>query len=86
MLPAISAEGKLVGKVQIIWAGETERCHPEGDEIDGMSDLILHSHSLSHWTTESTILEYLAVTYVLPEIIKANLSVDTQKWVLSCWR
>ena len=35
----------MAGKVQIIWAGETERCHPKGDEVDTMSDLLLHSHT-----------------------------------------
>ena len=50
VLPTITAEGKLAGKVQIIWTGETDRCHPKGDEIDTMSDLLLHSHSTSHWT------------------------------------
>ena len=85
VIPAITAEGKLAGKVQIIWARETERCHPKGDELDAMSDLLLHSHSTSHWTTESTILEYVAVlyaTYVLPKMIEEGVDPDSQKWVL----
>ena len=48
VIPAISAEGKLVGKAQVIY-----RCHPKGAEIDTMADLHFHSHSTSHWTTET---------------------------------
>ena len=32
VLPTITAEGKLAGQVQIIWAGETDRCHPKGGD------------------------------------------------------
>ena len=48
---------------QISWKGtdhlgkENERCQTKGEEIDRMRDLLLHSHSSSHWTTEETILE-----------------------------
>ena len=63
VISAISAEGKLVGKAQVIWAGQTDRCHPKGAEIDTMADLLFHSHSTSHWTTEDTILEYVAVLH-----------------------
>ena len=85
MIPAISAEGKLVGKAQVIWAGQTDRCHPKGAEIDIMADLLFHSHSTSHWTTEDTILEYMAVlhtTYVIPKMKEQGLDPKTQKWVL----
>ena len=85
VIPAISAEGKLVVKAQIIWAGQTDRCHPKGEKIDAMADLILHSHSASHWTTEDTILEYVAVlytTYVIPKMTEQGLDPKIQKWVL----
>ena len=75
----------MAGKVQIIWAGETDRCHPKGDETDVMSDVLLYSHSTSHWTTESTILEYVAVlyaTYILPKITEKGVDPETQKWLL----
>lgn len=39
VLLAISAEGRLVRKVQILWAEEIERCHSKGDDIDGTNDL-----------------------------------------------
>ena len=85
VIPAISAEGKLVEKAQVIWAGQTDRCHPKGAEIDTMADLLFHSHSTSHWTTEDTILEYVAVlhtTYVIPKMIEQGLDPKIQKWVL----
>eukprot|EP00731_Ephydatia_muelleri_P002914 Em0001g2914a len=85
VIPAISAEGKLVGKAQVIWAGQTDRCHPKGAEIDIMADLLFHSHSTSHWTTEDTILEYVAVlhtTNVIPKMKEQGLDPKTQKWVL----
>ena len=84
-ISAISAEGKLVGKARVIWAGQTDRCHLKGEEIDTMADLILHSHSASHWTTEDTILEYVAVlytNYVIPKVTEQSLDPKTQKWVL----
>lgn len=39
VLLAISAEGRLMRKVQILWAEEIERCHSKGDDIDGTNDL-----------------------------------------------
>lgn len=85
VIPAISAEGKLVGKAQVIWAGQTDRCHPKGAEIDTMAGLLFHSHSTSHWTTEDTILEYGAVlhtTYVIPKMTEQGLDPKIQKWIL----
>ena len=50
-----------------------------------MSDLLLHSHSTSHCTTESTISEYVTVlyaAYVLPKMTEEGVDLDSKKWVL----
>ena len=85
LVVGITASGKLAGRSQIIWAGETTGCHPKGDEYKAFDKLLFHSHSASHWTTEDTLPEYvqdLFDNHVVPTIKQQGGDVEHQKWVL----
>uniref|UniRef100_A0A7S4GKV6 DDE-1 domain-containing protein n=1 Tax=Eutreptiella gymnastica TaxID=73025 RepID=A0A7S4GKV6_9EUGL len=85
LVVGMTASGKLAGRSQIIWAGETTGCHPKGDEYKAFDKLLFHSHSASHWTTEDTLLEYvqdLFDNHVVPTIKQQGGDVEHQKWVL----
>ena len=53
-LLSITLSGKVLPP-QLIYAGKTPRCHPAGVQFPNEWNI---SHSLNHWSSESTMLEF----------------------------
>ena len=57
----------------------------KGEDMTRMEGLLMHSFSLSHWSVEKTIVEFVAdllARHVLPLMKEKGLDPETQKWVL----
>ena len=83
--PVISASGEVAGRVQVIWEGKTRACCPSVGTQKRHEAELLHTNSISHWSTASTVfelIENLWTDYVLPKMEKSKLNVRTQHWVL----
>ena len=50
----INACGSLVGQIQVIWGGKTERCEPP-QVIKDRYTALSHTHTESHWVNTDTL-------------------------------
>ena len=65
---AISLSASLLNP-QVIYAGKTQRCHPDTSIPPGWNI----SHSVSHWSTTETMIEYV------DKVLDANMKQQRQK-------
>jgi hypothetical protein len=85
LTPIVNACGFLVGKVQVIWGGKTEKCEPAADLKRQHEDFIDHTHTESHWARPHTVLDFVRKFYhhhVKPSMIAKGCDVDSTYWVL----
>lgn len=83
MTPIINAAGDLCGKIQVIWAGSTDKCHPTGD--GARDDILEHTHTPSHWSTPTTVEQVFDSLYknvVLPTMLANSLDVKSTHWLV----
>jgi hypothetical protein len=83
MFPVISALGKLVGMIQVIWGGTTSACEPQG--VDRHEDELLHSHTSSHWSSPTTVFDMVEMVYkshVVPTMQRLHLNPAKQAWIM----
>jgi hypothetical protein len=62
VIPAITATGQLLKKVQVIWEGKTTRCEPSG-AIKQEFPQLAHAHTESHWSSPVTKEAYIDLIY-----------------------
>ena len=88
VVPVITVAGTYACPTQLIWAGtgkpQNKACHY--DDKEGAFKNISQTHSESHWTTESTILELVASIYkhVERHALATGQEAAAVHWVL-CW-
>jgi hypothetical protein len=81
----VTAAGSVVDRVQLLWQGGTDRCHPEADVVAETADILSHAHSASHWSTPATmelLVDGLWKNHVKPLMEQLGLNPAKQAWLI----
>lgn len=83
--PTLAASGELVGRIQVIWGGKSNRCEPSEDIQAQYASTTTHTHTPSHWSTLETVkklIDNIYTDYVLPTMKRLEKDPASTKWVL----